>query len=141
MVPETVLESCRLARKLSALDEMFAFLQARLPRGANDEEVVFCVNLAAEELFTNLIRHNQGRGDHILLELEVSEPKILVSFTDYDVAPFDPRAVPAPRLEAPIQERNPGGLGLHLVRSVVDRVTYECQDRAMRVSAEKQRRR
>jgi anti-sigma regulatory factor (Ser/Thr protein kinase) len=48
--------------------------------------------------------------------------------------------VPAPKLDAPIEQRNPGGLGLHLVSSVVDRVTYEYQDRAMRVSAEKQRR-
>jgi serine/threonine-protein kinase RsbW len=135
------LESCRLARKISALDEMFAFLQARLPAGASDEETAFCVNLAAEELFTNMVRHSEGRGDHILLELEVTEPRIFFRFTDYDVAQFDPHSVPAPRLDAPIQQRNPGGLGLHLVSSVVDRVTYEYQDRAMRVSAEKQRRR
>jgi serine/threonine-protein kinase RsbW len=49
--------------------------------------------------------------------------------------------VPAPRLDAPVEERKPGGLGLHLVKSVVDRVTYEYRDREMRVSAEKQRRR
>ena len=120
---------------------MFAFLQARLPEGSADEETAFCVNLAAEELFTNMIRHNVGRGDHILLELEVSEPRVFFRFTDYDVAPFDPKSIPAVKLDAPFAERNPGGLGMHLVKSVVDRVTYEYQDRAMRVSAEKQRRR
>ncbi|MDQ1348413.1 MAG: serine/threonine-protein kinase RsbW [Acidobacteriota bacterium] len=136
-----MLNSCSLARELSALDEMFAFLKARLPEGSADEDAVFCVNLAAEELFTNLIRHNVGRGDEILLELEVSEPRIFIRFTDYDVEPFDPKSVPAVKLDAPLAQRNPGGLGMHLVRSVVDRVTYEYQDRAMRVSAEKQRRR
>lgn len=120
---------------------MFAFLKARLPEGSADEETAFCVNLAAEELFTNMIRHNEGRGDHILLELEVSAPRVFFRFTDYDVAPFDPKSVPAVKLDSPLQERNPGGLGVHLVKSVVDRVTYEYQDRAMRVSAEKQRRR
>lgn len=135
------MDSCRLARKISALDELFAFLQARLPRGASDEETAFCVNLAAEELFTNMVRHSDGRGDHILLELEVTEPRIFFRLTDYDVAPFDPRSISAPTLDAPIEDRKPGGLGLHLVSSVVDRVTYEYQDCAMRVSAEKQRRR
>ena len=136
------MDTCRLARTISALDEMFAFLQARLPGGASgDEDAAFCVNLAAEELFTNMVRHSGGKGDHILLELEVTEPRIFFRFTDYEVTAFDPRSIPAPRLDAPLQERKPGGLGLHLVSSVVDRVTYEYQDRAMRVSAEKQRRR
>ncbi len=139
---ETVFDSCRLARKVSALDEMFAFLEARLPRGAADEQTAFCVNLAAEELFTNLVRHGEGSGgEFILLELEVSEARVFFRFTDFDVEPFDPRSIPAPRLEAPLRDRSPGGLGMHLVQSVVDRVTYEHEDRAMRVSAEKLRRR
>jgi serine/threonine-protein kinase RsbW len=140
-VCQTVLDSCRLARRLSALDEMFSFLEARLPGGAADDEAAFCVKLAAEELFSNMVRHGDGHGDHILLELEVTEPRIFFRLTDYDVEPFDPRSVPAPRLDAPVEERKPGGLGLHLVKSVVDRVTYEYRDREMRVSAEKQRRR
>ena len=136
-----MLDSCRLARKLSALDEMFAFLAARLSESAVDEKTAFCVNLAAEELFTNMIRHNVGHGDRILLELEVTDPRIFFRFTDHDVEPFDPKSVPEVNLEAPVEQRNPGGLGLYLVKSVVDRITYEYENRAMRVTAEKQRRR
>ena len=39
--------------------------------------------------------------------------------------PFDPRNAPGPDLHAPLEERRIGGLGCHLVRSVIDRIEYE----------------
>ena len=52
---------------------------------------------------------------------------------DFDAEPFDADEVAPPALSAPIGERRAGGLGLHLVRSLVDELTYEYRDRELRV--------
>ena len=41
---------------------------------------------------------------------------------------FDPRKTPAPDPETPIEERNPGGLGIFLVRSKMDEMDYRRED-------------
>jgi anti-sigma regulatory factor (Ser/Thr protein kinase) len=43
-------------------------------------------------------------------------------------APFDPLAQPAPDIHAPIEERKVGGLGIHLLRTLMDAVEYRRAD-------------
>ena len=45
--------------------------------------------------------------------------------TDYDVDPFDVTEAPDADIRLPIDERKPGGLGLHLVRRLLDSIAYE----------------
>lgn len=80
-----------------------------------------------EELLTNLAKYGYpdgaepGRAE-IVLALNGSQLEI--EFID-DGCAFDPLAVPLPNLDAPLEERPIGGLGLHLLRSLADRVSYE----------------
>lgn len=104
--------------------------------GANAAETFAC-ELAAEELFTNFVRHNRGGGDHIRLELRMTGAFLTIEFTDFDVDPFDPAQAPAVDITAPVEQRRPGGLGLYLVRTYMDDVRYECSQRTMRVTATK----
>ena len=48
--------------------------------------------------------------------------------TDYDVDRFDVTEAPGANVDLPIEQRRPGGLGLHLVRCMLDRVDYEYSD-------------
>ena len=41
---------------------------------------------------------------------------------------FDPREAPPPDLDAPLEERQAGGLGMHLVRATMDEVDYRRED-------------
>jgi anti-sigma regulatory factor (Ser/Thr protein kinase) len=50
-----------------------------------------------------------------------------VTITDR-APPFDPKDAPMPRLDAPANERRPGGLGWHLIRELVDRIDYESDE-------------
>jgi serine/threonine-protein kinase RsbW len=93
----------------------------------------FGVQLGLEELFTNLVKY--GAGAHpIEVELVRRDSLLLASLTDVDVEPFDPTAAPDADTTLPLDARKPGGLGLHLVRRVVDRVDYTYENRRSRTT-------
>jgi serine/threonine-protein kinase RsbW len=133
------MESERIPRSLAGLDRMFAFLKGHLEAGSVDEGTSFRINLAAEEIFVNMVKHNEGSSEFISAAMEVSDELIRLELTDHDVEPFDPKSVPRADVHLPLEKRTPGGLGIHLVKSVVDRVTYDYQDREMKVTIFKRR--
>jgi serine/threonine-protein kinase RsbW len=51
-----------------------------------------------------------------------------VTLTDYDVEAFDVTRAPDVDVGAPIEARRPGGLGLHLIRRMVDAIEYRYSD-------------
>lgn len=125
------------ARNLGALDEIFAYLGEFARKSGLGEEVEGRLGLVVEELFTNILKYGSGRGDRVRISIDRVGRQVRLELVDFDAERFDPASVgPAP-LAGPIQERRRGGLGLHLVRSLVDRVTYEYRDREMRVSVVK----
>jgi anti-sigma regulatory factor (Ser/Thr protein kinase) len=93
------------------------------------------VQLALEELVSNVIRHSDdgGRELGIHVELELQRDGVHLVVED-DGAPFDPLAEPAPDVEASLDEREIGGLGIHLVRHVVSDLAYRHHDGRNRVS-------
>lgn len=120
-------------RSIDSLGDLFAFVGEQLPENVA-ERIVLHVDLAVEEIFTNMVRHNQPGGDEISVAVELADGAIRVRFVDRDVEPFDPESVPAVEVDRPMSERRAGGLGLHLIKSVVDRLVYEYQERVMQVS-------
>ncbi len=95
------------------------------------------LELAVEELFTNLVRHNAGGGDDVALDLEADGDLIRVRLTDREVEGFDPAAIDPLDPEAPLSQRRPGGMGVALVRGLFDDLTYEYRDRILTVTAVK----
>lgn len=123
-------------RSIDALESLFSFVGEQLPGGLSDR-ISYFVNLAVEEIFTNMVRHNHPGGDHITVALDVGTGWIRARLIDYDVEPFDPDSVPEVDIDLPLADRRAGGLGLHMVKSVVDRLTYEYESRVMSVSFQK----
>lgn len=90
------------------------------------ERAVYAVQMAVDEGCTNIIEHaygGQGRGD-IEITWRVSPDKLTVILRDYG-RPFDPTSVPSPDLETSLKERNARGLGLYLIRRLMDEVEFE----------------
>jgi serine/threonine-protein kinase RsbW len=84
------------------------------------------VRLAVEEVCTNIIVHgytDRSEGP-ITVEVDASEAAVAVRIAD-EAPPFDPTALGPPDLDSPGEQREPGNLGWHLVRNVMDQVKYE----------------
>jgi serine/threonine-protein kinase RsbW len=127
----------KLARNLGALEALFLFVERFVRSQRLDETTAFAAQLAAEELFTNLVRHNTGGAEQIAVRLDVDDGRLLVTLVDFDVDPADPAAGSSPDVLLPLEERTIGGLGIHLVKSLFDSLTYEYRDRTLRVTAAK----
>ena len=91
-------------RESDALDEIFRFLGDFVDEAAIDDRDAFTINLVVEELFTNLVRHNNGGGESINIDIEREGDGFHLELTDFDVEPFDPTSVPRPPLTSDIDE-------------------------------------
>jgi serine/threonine-protein kinase RsbW len=90
-----------------------------------DEDALFSVRLAVEEVFTNILDYGyQGGTGPVTVCIDAQPERVRISFAD--AAPrFDPATVPVPKLDIPLEERGVGGWGWHFVRQAVDGVEWE----------------
>ena len=82
------------------------------------------VELSVEEWFENLVSHAQG--PHLWLRIDDQFDAVHLELRD-DGPAFDPLAKPAPPLDRSLDDTPIGGLGLHLMRSLAQRITYDRQ--------------
>jgi serine/threonine-protein kinase RsbW len=89
----------------------------------------YLANLAIEELITNCIKYGyDDKLEHdIEIHLSVAAGQMSLSVID-DGHEFDPLKAPAPDQHLPLEARPIGGLGIHLLRQLADRMTYERRD-------------
>jgi len=105
--------------------EAFAEAFARNCALADDERSRLLVIL--EELFTNVVEHAyegvQFAAGSVAVTLGWKHGRLTIDFVD-DGPPFDPLAHSAPDLDAPPEQRPIGGLGISIVRALVDEARY-----------------
>jgi anti-sigma regulatory factor (Ser/Thr protein kinase) len=108
-------EIARVGRLVEAFGEAHA-----LP-----PDLMFKVNLALDEIITNIVLHgyDDEAEHHIRLGLDLRNDTLTVTVED-DGRAFDPLSVAPPDLDIDAESRGIGGLGLHIVRSIMDEVQY-----------------
>ncbi len=92
-------------------------------------KVVHDLNLALEEIITNIIAYGytDEREHEIKVRLSSRGGEVWAEVQD-DGLPFNPLTAPEPDLEAPLEDRPVGGLGIRFVRKLVDGLEYQRQD-------------
>ena len=123
------------ARRIDSLDDIFEFLTRAGDSMGVPTAVWFSVNLVVEELFTNMVRHDREGSQDISLRINREGDCVKLCLTDFDVDDFDITRVPEVNTAAPLEERRPGGLGLHLVRRMTDDLSYHYENRKRTVTA------
>ena len=115
----------KFKRDLSSLDEMFKFINEFSAKSDVDESVVFTINLVVEELFTNMVKYASENTNEILLELKKNEDDLIIHLTDFDVEPFDISKTAEVDTQQSLEKRRVGGLGIHLVKQMIDKIEYD----------------
>lgn len=115
----------KFKRDLSSLDEIFDFIHQFVAGHGIDGSIIFTINLVVEELFTNMVKYNQNNRNDILLQLEADSKALTISLTDFDVPPFDITKTEEVNVGQHLEQRRVGGLGIHLVKQMMDHIHYE----------------
>ena len=105
----------------TSIPALVAFTADAFARLAIDARLLPTVDLAVEELFTNMVKYGTGSDAPVQRRrCAAIDGGVEVTLIDHDVEPFDVTRAPDVDIDAPIEEREPGGLGLHLIRRMAD---------------------
>ena len=113
------------ARRIDSLQNMFDFTAQAFDRLRIDSSLLHAVDFTVEELFTNMVKYSKMSGAAVDLTVSRIAGGVEVTLTDHDVDAFDVTQSPEVDTSLPIEQRTPGGLGLHLIRRMVDSIEYE----------------
>jgi phosphoserine phosphatase len=132
-------ETRRFARSFDSLAEVFDFISGVLGRAGASKSERYAVQFTVEELFTNMVKYNPA-GDGELELTIVCQPSALVCrLADPDSDRFDVTQAPDADIDLPVEQRRPGGLGLHLIRRLVDTIDYDYSGRRSLITFRKYR--
>jgi anti-sigma regulatory factor (Ser/Thr protein kinase) len=108
------------------LDEIREFVAEAARRVGFSDKEIYAIQLAADEASSNIIEHAYAgvTGGKLEIDLNTSDNKLKIIMRDHG-KPFDPSSVPEPNVKADLSERKIGGLGMYLMRKLMDEVSYE----------------
>jgi serine/threonine-protein kinase RsbW len=121
-------------RSFDELKNIVAFTHGFFDNEGIDPALRHIVDLCVEELFVNMVNYNTETDANIRIEMSPHEHGIEVSLTDFDVDRFDPTEVRPVDVDAPLEQRTPGGLGLYLVLKMADSIHYEYRNRTSKIT-------
>lgn len=119
MTNKVLLLESSLPTRLSEIERLADAISAALP---DRPDLAFAANLCLEELITNIITHGlHGAPDRIIqVRMSMSNEWLEIILKD-DAPPFDPfKEVPEPDFGIALEDRPIGGLGVHLVKTLMD---------------------
>jgi phosphoserine phosphatase len=126
--PRAVSESRSFERSFASIEAMVDYSSGAFERLGIDRAHLPTIDFVVEELFTNMVKYARGSTRDVRMDVTAIDGGVEVTLTDHDVDAFDPTRAPDVDIGAPIEARRPGGLGLHLIRRMVDAIEYTYSD-------------
>jgi serine/threonine-protein kinase RsbW len=103
-----------------------AFVEEKASQSGIDKSVIEKIVLAVDEASTNIIKHayNYDASTEFVVRVLISKEEFKVLLTDHGKS-FDPNQITDPDMPTYLKQRRVGGLGLHLMRHLMDKVEYQ----------------
>ena len=118
-----------LHNDIQQIPQLADFVEAVADAAKLDVALTMSINLALEEAVSNVIMYAYPKGSDGLVDIEAIVRKDSLQFIVSDNGiPFDPTAAPEADISLNLDERPIGGLGIFLVRNIMDEVTYTRSD-------------
>jgi anti-sigma regulatory factor (Ser/Thr protein kinase) len=115
-----------LMNDLVELDRLIDQLKQFRSRAGLNPRCFNEINLALEELFANFVHHaHPNDGTHFIrFSLTLSGHTLIIT-TEDDGIPFDPQSISDPDVQCPLEKRQIGGLGIMLIKKIMDKISYK----------------
>jgi serine/threonine-protein kinase RsbW len=115
-----------LKNDVSELERVMSYITDLCLRNSIPPETEYDLNLSLDEIITNVARHaySDGKEHHFTLQISMNTEEFAACIED-DGVEFNPLEHPIPDLDAPLEERKEGGLGIYLVRQIMTSVEYQ----------------
>lgn len=112
--------------KFTELDDMREFCGDLARKAGFTEKEIYAIQLAVDEACTNIIEHAYGGevDENVEVRCGFKDETLTIVLCDWG-QPFDPASVPEPNLNDELSDRKIGGLGVYLMRKMMDSVSYE----------------
>lgn len=107
--------------EISHMEEVTAFFENKLREAGAPSAVIAQVNVAVDEIFSNIARYSGAKFARVGLLAEGN--RAVMCFED-DGSPFDPAAAPESDITLSAEKRKTGGLGIYMVKKMMDRMEY-----------------
>jgi len=119
------MQSVQFSAKFEFLDEIREFVGEIARAGGFGDKDVYNIQLASDEAASNIIEHAyEGVSDGLLeISCGMRGDAITIILVDHGES-FDPSEIPLPDLKADLSDRKIGGLGIFLMRKLMDEVHY-----------------
>ncbi len=120
------MKTVKFAAKFENLDDIREFVGKIARKGGFSDKDVYNIQLATDEAASNIIEHAYRNmpGKTLELSCDMQGDVITVILTDHGES-FDPSEVPVPDLKADLSDRKIGGLGIFLMRKLMDDIQYQ----------------
>ena len=119
----------KITNRLEEVPQMMASIEDICTEEGIDEMTILGINLALEEAVVNVVNYAYPEGTVGDIEMEVNADEKAITFILRDHGkPFDPTAAKEVDITLSAEERQIGGLGIHLIRNYMDEVKYEYCD-------------
>jgi serine/threonine-protein kinase RsbW len=128
----------RLTNRLAEIPRSAGLVDAFCVRQGVAASVGYAINVSLEELLGNTMTYgyDDDREHEIVVRIWREDADLVIDIAD-DARPFDPTAAAPPDLDMPLAERPIGGLGIQLVRGIMDGIEYRHDGRQNRVRLRK----
>ena len=120
------MERILLPATMENFEKMIEFIRNGAAATGFDSKMVNKINLACEEALVNVIKYAYPDkvGDvEITYKIINGEKGMQIEIIDWGIS-FNPLSIEKPNIDAPIEERPIGGLGIYMVLNIMDKVNY-----------------
>lgn len=122
------MKELKVAAKVENIELVTDFVNELLESADCPMKAQMQIDIAIDELFSNIALYAYASGEgKVTVRAEVQSGLVSISFIDEGI-PYDPLSAKTPDTSLPAEEREIGGLGIHIVKKTMDDLRYEYKD-------------